>query len=476
MADTDRRFPLEPSTAEMRALLEAAAERVLAHVASLPDQPSADTEGATDLARRLAEPLPEEGVPYESLLALLFEQAVPKSFNTAGPGYLAYIPGGGLFPSAVADLIAGAVNRYVTVWQAAPALAQLEANVVGWFTSILGYGAAARGVLTSGGSVANLTAVVTARRERLPEDFLRGTVYVSDQVHHSVQKAALIAGFPAGNVRTVPTDEAFRIRIDRAAEAIRRDREAGFLPFLLVGSAGTTNTGAVDDLAALAELARAEGLWFHVDAAYGGFFVLTERGRASLRGIEASDSATLDPHKTLFLPYGTGSLVVRDGDALRRAHSVPADYLPERQSDPARVDFCELSPELSREFRGLRVWLPVRMHGIAAFRRQLDEKLDLAAHAAEVLRGMDHVEIVAEPQLSTLAFRLHRRGRPEADLDELNQRLLGRINARRRIFLSGTRLRGRFAIRICVVSFRTHRERVDEGLADIRTSMTELMS
>jgi aromatic-L-amino-acid decarboxylase len=475
MADP-RRFPLEPSGAEMRALLDAALERVLAHVESLADQPSVDVEGAAELARSLVEPLPEEGVAQEDLLGLLFDRAIPKSFNTAGPGYLAYIPGGGLFESAVADLIATAVNRYVTVWQAAPALAQIEANVVAWFAGLLRYGDSARGVLTSGGSLANLAAVVTARREKLPADFLRGTIYVSDQVHHSVQKAAEVAGFPAANVRTVPSDEAFRIRVEVAREAVRRDRAAGFRPFLLVGSAGTTNTGAVDDLAAMAALAREEDLWFHVDGAYGGFFVLTDRGRHALRGIEQSDSATLDPHKTLFLPYGTGSLIVRDGEALRRAHSSQADYLPVRQSDPGRVDFCELSPELSREFRGLRVWLPVRLHGIRAFREQLDEKLDLALYAADKLRGMEEVEILAEPQLSTLAFRARPPRTDDAGLDDLNHRLLERINARRRIYLSGTRLRECFAIRICVVSFRTHRDRLDEGLDDIRASVAEVVA
>src|SRR5438034_534960 len=380
------RSELELPPERMRALVDRAMDRIVRHVESLPRQPAADVEGAAELARSLAEPLPEDGAPFEELLALLFDTAVPKSFNTAGPGYLAYIPGGGLFHAAVADLIAGAVNRYVGVWLAAPALAQLEANVVRWFCQIVGYPDAARGILTTGGSLANFTAVVTARRERLPEDFLGGTLYVSDQAHHSLQKAAMLAGFPPANVRVVPSDDGFRIRVDALRRLIAEDRDTGMRPFFLNGNAGTTNTGAVDDLVALADLAREEGLWYHVDGAYGGFFALTDRGREALAGIERSDSVTLDPHKALFLPYGTGSLLVRDGPALRRAHSVRAEYLPPMQEADDLVDFCEISPELSRDFRGLRVWLPFKMHGAAAFRRALDEKLDLALWAARELR------------------------------------------------------------------------------------------
>ena len=337
---------LEPDAAEMRRLVGAALDRIVAHVESLPRQPACDVQGAAELARSLAEPLPETGSALEPLLDLVFDRAAPKSFNTAGPGYLAYSPGGGLFHTAVADLIADAVNRYVGVWQAAPALSQLEANVVSWFCRIVGYPDGALGLLTSGGSLANFTALVTARRERLPEDFLRGVLYASDQTHHSVQKAAILAGFPAGNVREVRSDAHFRVDVGALRAAVAADRASGFTPFLVVGNAGTTNTGAVDDLVALADAAAAEGLWLHVDAAYGGFFLLTARGRAAMRGIERADSVTLDPHKGLFLPYGTGALVVRDGAALRRAHALHADYLPARPPDDTFVDWSEISPEL----------------------------------------------------------------------------------------------------------------------------------
>jgi aromatic-L-amino-acid decarboxylase len=467
-------FTLELSAEEMRHLVAQAVEQIVAHLESLPTQPAVNTEGGTELARSLVEPLPQIGQPYDALLDLLFSRIIPKSFNTASPGYLAYIPSGGIFHTAVADLITDAVNRYMGIWLAAPGLAQLEANVIRWFCDVIGYPSSARGFLTTGGSLANFSALVTARRERLPENFLSGTLYVSDQTHHSVQKAALLAGFPRQNVRLIPADAQFRVRVDLLQQAIAEDRRAGFSPFLLLGNAGTTNTGAVDDLQALAELAQRERLWLHVDAAYGGFFLLTTHGRALMAGIERADSITLDPHKGLFLPYGTGSLLVRDGVALKRAHSVSAHYLPDTQEDPDLVDFSQISPELSREFRGLRIWLPLKMHGIAPFRHNLQEKLDLARWATEELRKIPDVEIVAAPQLSIVAFRLIRPGWDTDSLNQLNRELLNRINVRKRIYLSGTMLGDRFALRICVLSFRTHFGRMQDGLADIRTAVSEI--
>ncbi|MEM7353910.1 MAG: aminotransferase class I/II-fold pyridoxal phosphate-dependent enzyme [Acidobacteriota bacterium] len=466
--------PLELDPEAMRRLVDQALERLVGHVESLPEQAlSATSEGAA-VARSLVEALPERGVDFDELLELLFEHAIPCSYNTASPGYLAYIPGGGLFQSAVADLIAGATNRYVGLWLAAPALVELEANVVRWLAEMVGYPASAGGLLTTGGSLANLTAMVTARSERLPEDFLRGTLYTSDQAHHSVIKAATIAGFPPRNVRSVAVDDRFRLRLDALEEQIQQDRQDGLKPFLVVGNAGTTNTGAVDDLAGLASVAERHGLWLHIDAAYGGFFALTERGRSALEGLERADSITLDPHKGLFLPYGNGSLLMRDPAALKRAFSSQADYLPAMQSTAERVDYCELSPELSRDFRGLRVWLPIKLHGIDAFRRNLDEKLDLARWAADELRRIPQLEILAEPQLSLVVFRLAPPGLDDAALDALNRDFQERINQRQRVFLTGTLLGSVFALRICVLSFRTHLDRMEMALEDIRRAAAEV--
>lgn len=460
----------------MRDLLALAGDLVVRHVASLPEQPTHALTGGKKLARSLREPLPEHGVPAPRLLRTLFGQVVPKSLNTASPGYLAYVPGGGLFQSAVADMIALATNRYPGLWMAAPGLVQIEQNVIEWFCGIAGLPPGSGGLLTSGGSMATLIALAAARRDRLRGDIGRGVVYTSDQVHHSVLKAALFTGIEAERVRSLPTDARFRLRVDALEEAILGDARAGREPFLVVASAGTTNTGAVDDLPSIAQVARSRGLWLHTDAAYGGFFALTERGRRALAGLGEADSITLDPHKGLFLPYGTGSLLVRDPAVLRRAFSVSASYMPSTGAGDDTVDFCDLGPELSREARGLRVWLPLRMHGAAVFRHALDEKLDLAAEAARAISAVEGIEMIAEPQLSLFAFRYRP---PGADLDEAalerrNRALLQRVNDRQRVFLSGARSGGRFFARVCVLSFRTHRDRIDALVEDVAAAVREV--
>ncbi len=468
-------LPLEPSDAQLRDLLHDAVRRVVAHLGSLPAQPADGTAGAGAVARALIErEPPEEGAEPGPLLDLLFEKAIPASFNNAGPGFLAYIPGGGQPYAAAADLISAAVNRYTGVFAPAPALVQLETNVIRWFARAVGYPADAGGFLTSGGSLANFSAVVAARHEKLPEDFLKGTLYVSDQGHHCIRKAALLAGFPAANVREIPSDAAFRMRLDALEARVAADRAAGFQPFLVVASAGTTNTGAVDDLDALADFAATEDLWLHADAAYGGFFALTERGRAVLGGLSRADSIVLDPHKGLFMPYGSGCLLVRDPGALRRSHSVQAHYMPGMQDDADSVDFCEISPELSRNFRGLSVWLAVKLCGLAAFRASLDEKLDLAREAAGAVRAIPGITIVAEPELSLFAFRLAPEGASLADANRLSRELMARVNARQRVLLTGTLLGETFAIRMCILSFRTHRDRIGMALDDLREAAAAL--
>ncbi len=466
--------PLDLSGDEFRAMVEHATDEIVRHVASLPTQTMHATGGGKQLARSLREGLPEAGANYEELITQVVRRIVPRSFNCASPGYLGYVPGGGLLHSAVADLVASAVNRFVGVWVAAPGLAQLESNVVQWFAEIVGYGKdpSPGGLLTTGGSMANLIAIVTARENLLGEDFGRAVIYVSDQAHHSIAKAARFAGFRRDQVSVVPSDERFRMDTRALAERIEADVVNGKTPCMIVASAGTTNTGAIDDLPQIADLARARKLWLHVDGAYGGFFALTTRGKKALVGLERADSITLDPHKSLFLPYGTGALVVRSNETLRHAHAMQASYLPPMQSDDHFTDFCDLGPELSRDFRGLRVWLPLKMHGAGVFREALDEKMNLAALACEAIRAMPNIEIVAEPELSLFAFRVGpRKGLTGADLDALNRRVLKKVNGRQRVFLTGTVLRGAFVLRACVLSFRTHADRIEMFLDDLRNAL-----
>ena len=463
-----RRVPspsLELTEREMREMVDRSMDRIVGFIGDLETAPTVRNDGARRAARSLRESFPERGVPFRRLLGQLFDRVLPYGLNTAGPGYLAYIPGGGLFHAAVADLIADATNRYVGIWMAAPGLVQVETNVIRWFCEMVGYPPEAGGVLTTGGSLANLGAIVAARTARLPPAFLGGRIYVSALVHHSVTKSARVAGFGPEAVRVVPVDDRFRMRVDELTSLIAEDRAMGFLPAMVVASAGTTATGAVDPLGDVADLCVREGLWLHVDAAYGGFFALTERGKSALRGIERADSVTLDPHKGLFLPYGTGCLLVRSLATLRAANASSASYLPASQTDPECWDFADLGPELSRDARGLRVWLPLKMHGASGFRAAIDEKLDLARVAADAISRLPALELVAPPELSLLAFRVV--DPDPAEGDRRTRRLGARVNARRRVLLTGVEIDGRYLLRVCVLSFRTHAAQISAFIEDL---------
>ncbi len=453
-------------------LMEAVMAHVVDFVGHIETHPLDLTHEANpEQLRNMIEPAPEQGTGVHGLLDFLFNQAAPKSLNPTSPGFMGYVPGGGLLHAGLADVIANTLNRYVGVAAVAPAFVQLEANVIRWFAEIVGYPHTARGFLSSGGSMATLSALITARHTRLGEDFLKGVIYVSDQAHHCINKAAMLAGFPKANIRVLPCDDHFRLDPNEVKRSIEADRAAGLTPFMLVGSAGTTNTGAVDPLPALHTLAKEEALWFHVDAAYGGFFCMTARGRQTLTGIEFADSLVLDPHKTLFLPYGTGALLVRDGNHLKATHSSVADYMPPMQDDDAFVDFCELSPELTRPFRGLRVWLPIKMHGLSTFRAYLDEKLDLAQWIQNQIAQLPGLEVIAPAELSILGFAVASTSESLAKRNARTRQVLQYINQKNRIHLTPTTVNGLFIIRIAISVFRTHQDRMAMLLEDLKEAI-----
>jgi len=460
-------YPFDPSPEQMREMGEAALSYVIDFIGSLDEAPASNVDGAWDLAHRLRATPPEVGGAFGDVLAEVRE-AVAQAYDTTGPGYLPYIPGGGLFAAALGDFLALSVNRYVGLAAPSPAVVQIEENVCRWLCSLFGWDDGSQGVLTSGGSMANFSAMVAARHARLGEDFADGAYYVSEQAHASVTKAATLAGFTKRNVRLVPADDELRMDPEALRRMVEQDLADGHRPFLVGPSAGTTNTGAIDPLEAIADVAEEHGLWMHVDGAYGGFFVLTERGRERFRGIERADSITLDPHKGMFLPYGTGAIVVRDGENLRQAHYEGAAYLQDLATAGELPNYSEHSAELSREWRGLRVWLPLRLHGVRAFRDALDEKLDLAEVLYEGLKGVPELELPWAPQLTVVTFRLRDddRGRNEA--------LLERINASKRVFLSSTMIHGRYTIRACIVSHRTHRDRIEECIEIVRRAAAEV--
>jgi aromatic-L-amino-acid decarboxylase len=457
-------YPLDPSPEEMRAMGRAAVDYVIDFIHGLSDAPARNVDGALEAALKLKGSPPEDGGSFDEVFAQ-FRDAAARAYETCGPGYLPYVPGGGLYASALGQFLAMSVNRFPNLWEVAPGLVQIEQNVIRWLCDLFGYPDEARGTLTTGGSIANLSAVVTARHVKLGEDFGDGTYYVSEQAHASVPKAAAIAGMPRRAMRLVPVDAELRMDAEALKSMVAEDRASGHRPFLVVPAAGTTNTGAIDPMDAVADVAEAEDLWMHVDAAYGGFFHLTDRGRERFRGIERADSITLDPHKGMFLPYGTGSLVVRDGAALRDAHYVGAEYLQDRAPEAELPNWNEYSPELSRDHRGFRVWLPLVLHGVGAFRQALDEKLDLAEHLYAALAEIPEIELPWAPQLSVVPFRL------AGATDDENRAFLARINDPKRVYLSSTTIDGRHIIRACIVSHRTHRDRIDEAIEIIRRAV-----
>jgi len=447
--------PIEPDDATLEAWLAETTRYAFRQMSAVAASPSWNTENAAvEVAKVAAEPLPERGRPLEQVLAKL-DPAIQASFLTTGPGYLAYIPGGGLPSAAMADLIACATNRFVNVDLAAPALAELERTTLRWLAEMMGMPRGSNGLFTSGGSLSNLAALCAARADHLGEDFQDGTMYYSEDTHACVAKAAKVAGFPQRALRVIPVDARRRMRVDVLEEQIDADVRAGLRPFFVCANAGTTNTGAIDPLPEILAACRKRKLWAHVDGAYGGLFRIAEGGDTLLPSLGEFDSLTLDPHKCMFLPYGTGALLLRDPEALRRAHATSASYLQDVTAGEA-LGFTDYGPELSRDFRGIRVWLPLMLHGAEAFREQLTEKLALTRWAYERLREEPLFEIFDEPQLSVIAL--------SGPTNEFSAEVLKRVNARKKVFLSSTAIDGRYLIRICVVSFRTHQERVRDAV------------
>lgn len=466
---------LDLPPAEMQAMGEAVVRRAVAHLAALGEMPSRGNVDAADLCRAMREPVPEQGRALGPLLDQLFDEWIPRSFTTPGPGYLAYIPGGGIYPAALADFIADTTNRYTGIWQAAPALVQLEANVLEWLRDWMQFPATTRGLFTTGGSMAMFNAIACARERHLGHDIRAGTLYVSSQAHHCIVKAAKLAGIAHDRVRTIDVDADYRMRIDLLQAAIAADRAAGLTPFMVFSSAGTTNTGAVDPIDAVADLAAREGLWHHVDGAYGAFFHMVPELRPLLAGLPRADSLTLDPHKGLFLPYGTGALLVRDGEALRALHSSTAGYLPPNQDE--FYDPAQYGPELSRGFPGLRVWLTLKLFGAEKYRAAVAEKRALAVWAAGQVAAIPGIVIDAKPQLSLFAFHMEGPGlETRAAQDAATKALMERVTRRGRIMMTGATAEGRFVGRICVLSFRTRRAEMEIAVQQLREEAAAILA
>ena len=407
-----------------------------------------------ELAERLGGPAPDGGTPFDAVLTELDEAVLPFRSRIDHPRYLAYVPGSSTWPGALADLVASTYNIDVGNWMESAGPSQLELTVLSWFASWIGYPGSASGVLVSGGSAANLTALACARESlvgHMREDLV---VYVSDQGHSSLARAARVLGFGPQQVRVLPSEDG-RLRTRALAGAVRNDVEAGLQPLAVLAAGGTTNTGAVDPLPELSEVCREHGLWLHVDAAYGGFAAITERGRAAFEGLELADSVTLDPHKWLYQPFECGAVLVREGHLLREAFEIHPDYLQDSRTD-REVNLADQGLQLTRMSRALKVWVSLRYFGLGAFVVAVDTCLDLAERAQRHVEETVGLELMAPATLGIVCFRRHPEGMDdEAGLERLNQRLVADIAASGYALVSSTRLQGRYAVRVCILNHET---------------------
>ena len=462
----------------MRRLGHRVADVVAEHLASLRRQPVLTTLDRRRADELLFGPPPVHGTDFESLLDVLRERVFAYHAREPHPRFLAYVPSCPTFPAVAGDWLATGFNFFAGVWPVAAGPNELEVVVLDWFRQWIGMPAGTGGLLTTGGSAANLTAVIAARHAAVGDDasrLPRLVMYTSDQAHSSVKRAGWIAGLPRDHIRAVPTDDELRLRADELARMVTADRAAGLVPFLVVASGGTTNTGAVDPLAAIADVTARERLWLHVDAAYGGFGVLTDRGRAALAGLGRADSVTLDPHKWLFVPFECGCLLVRRPRALAEVFRIYPEYLKDVESSGEEINFADYGEQLTRYSRALKVWLSVNYFGTEAIAAAIEQGMELAAYTEELVRATSGLEVLSSARFGICCFRARPDGMSDpAVLDALNERILNAINSSGKFFISSTRLRGAYSLRVCIISYRTTRDDIEELIGAVaRQAMEE---
>ncbi len=405
-----------------------------------------------------------------SLLELYQKEVVETGIKAASGNFMGYIPGGGIYAAAMADFIAAVTNPYASVYYASPGAATVENEVINWLKTVFEFPEDAVGSLLSGGSISNLVALTAARdaHQIKNEKIKNSAVYLSEQVHHSLQKALRIIGLEDIKLRYVPMDSHHRLNAVVLAEMVEQDVQNGIYPFLLVGTAGTTDTGAVDPLNDLADIAQKHKMWFHVDAAYGGFFILGSR-KHLFKGINRADSLIVDPHKGMFLPYGAGAVLIKDKASVLHSHYYTAHYMQDAVADELIQSPANISPELTKHFRGLRVWLPLQLHGIEPFKACLEEKLLLTEYFRIKLKELGF-SVGPSPDLSVSYFWYPF----EEDADTKNRQLMDIMHAKGDVYLSSSVIDNRFVIRIAILAFRTKKESVDRAIEMIASSLESI--
>ncbi|MFC0506371.1 pyridoxal phosphate-dependent decarboxylase family protein [Micromonospora costi] len=483
---------LDPSPATIRDMGTAALEWVAAYHDSIRDLPIAPRTSAAALRQRLAEPLPVEGRDFAELLEVFRDVIVPGSRHNGHPRFFGYVSAPGTAVASVADLLASALNANLPAWRSAPAPVELEHVAIDWIKEALGCDPGARGLFMSGGSMANLAALAAARHRHCGDAVAEQgaaahpaplRLYVSGETHHSIHKAAALLGIGRANVREVAVDEHRRMDVEDLVRRIEQDRAAGAEPFFVVATAGTVSTGAVDPLSEIAEVARRYGLWMHVDACYGGFARLAPSARPLFDGLAEADSISLDPHKWLYLPADCGCLIYRDPETARAAFSLDAEYIRVTQTEPAEAfAFWDYGPDLSRRFRALKVWMLLAHAGARAIGEAIESNLDCARHVADLVEASDDFEMLTPVGLSIFCFRYlppsartaTTRTADEEEIDRLNERILVALQQAGSSYLSNASIDGRFALRGCVVNYRTTRADMEVLLDDVRRAAKQV--
>lgn len=450
------RIELPPE--EMRRLGYRVVDLLVEHFAGMHEEPVGRKGSRPALEATLREPIPREPGDPMALLELLEREVFSSILHVDHPRFFAFVPGPNNFVSAMADALASGFNVFVGTWFGGSAAAQVELVTVDWLRQVCGMPEGAGGLFVSGGSMANLTGLAVARHHRLEGRMEGAVAYTSDQTHSSVLRAFRVLGFAPGQVRVLPSDSGFRLSTAALREAVAADRAAGLRPFCVVANAGTTSTGAADPLAELVPLCRAEGLWLHVDGAFGAPAVLTDSGRALLDGLGEVDSLSLDPHKWLFQSFESGCLLVREKHLLRDTFQIIPEYLRDTVGAQEEVNFGNYGIQLTRGFRALKLWMSLKTFGLDAFREAVARGIRLAELAERLLREAPEWEIVAPAQLGVVSFRYAPAGLDDAALDALNGRMVGEVLADGYLVLTSTVLRGRTVLRLCTINPRTTEE------------------
>jgi aromatic-L-amino-acid/L-tryptophan decarboxylase len=452
---------LEFSAQRMREIGYRVVDSLVEHLTTLADQRVGAKGDPGRLLASLKEPAPEQGTEFETVLAQLERDILPNTMHVNHPRFFAYVPGPSNFVSAMADALASGYNVFAGTWISGSGPAAVELAALDWLRQACGLPENAGGLFVSGGSMANLTALAVARRIALDDHVENATVYFSDQAHSSLEKALRMIGIPAENSRRLQSDSDFRLPVEQLAASIQQDRAAGRRPFCVIANAGTTNTGAIDPLAEISALCRERRLWLHVDGAYGAAAVISQRGRELLRDIELADSLTLDPHKWLFQPFEIGCVLVRDMAYLTETFRVLPEYLKDTQQDLAEFNFTDHGFQLTRSFRALKMWMSIKIFGMASFRAAIDRGFALAEFAEAQLRSMAGWEIATSAQMAVVCFRYA----AASDSDHL--RLVQAMLEEGFALVTSTTLRGRTALRMCTINPRTTEADIEQTLARV---------